>query len=148
MGSTDQYSAHDRARVPAEAPSLRRSFEPKPGAASAARRALEGLQPQIDRDLLERSSLALTEVVTNSVKHAGLTAPDTIDLQVWLSQDLLRIEVTDNGPGFDLLSVGPDPNYAGPGGWGLGVVDQVANRWGVDPGQSTRVWLEFDLPPR
>lgn len=112
-----------------------------------ARRALEGLRPQIDEDLLERSRLAVTEVVTNSIKHAGLAAPDTIDLQVCLSDDLLRIEVTDTGPGFDPLSVRPDPNYAGPGGWGLGVVDQVTNRWGVDPGEGTRVWLEFDLPP-
>jgi anti-sigma regulatory factor (Ser/Thr protein kinase) len=134
----------------AEAPcTIRRSLGPEPGAAGVARRALEeGLRPQIDGDLLERSLLAVTEVVTNSVKHAGLTATDTIDLQVGLSQDLLRIEVTDNGPGFDPLWVSPDPSHAASGGWGLGVVEQLTTRWGVDSGPATRVWLEFDLPPR
>ena len=29
-------------------------------------------------------------------------------------------------------------------GWGLWLIDQLTDRWGVDCSHSTRVWLEFD----
>lgn len=129
---------------PREPRSFRRSLRPEPDAASAARDALDDLWPQLDNDLLERSRLALSEIVTNSVKHARLKSPQTIDLQVWVLPHLLRIEVTDNGPGFDPVVARPAPDHAGSGGWGLRLVDQLTDRWGVEHGHSTRVWLELD----
>ena len=30
------------------------------------------------------------------------------------------------------------------GGWGLYLVDQLADRWGVNRGKLTRVWFEID----
>jgi anti-sigma regulatory factor (Ser/Thr protein kinase) len=128
---------------PAEPCSLRRAFEPDPGAASAARRALEGLRSKLDDDLLERSCLAISEVVTNSVKHTRSRAPQPIDLEVWVLPSRLRVEVTDRGPGFERTVARPDPDGAGAGGWGLWIVDQVTDGWGVEFGHSTRVWMEF-----
>ena len=113
----------------------------------AARQALSDLRSQVDDDLLERSRLALTEIITNSVKHAGLRPSQLIDVQVALFLALLRIEVTDAGPGFQPAVTRPDPSSAGAGGWGLWLVDQVTDRWGVDCSHSTRVWLEFDRGP-
>jgi anti-sigma regulatory factor (Ser/Thr protein kinase) len=82
----------------------------------------------VDDDLLDRSSLVLSEVVTNSVKHARLGPSQLIDVEVALLTSLLRIEVIDDGVG-------------------LWLVDQLADRWGVDCSHSTRVWLEFDRDP-
>jgi anti-sigma regulatory factor (Ser/Thr protein kinase) len=112
-----------------------------------ARRALDDLRPQVDDDLLERSRLALSEVMTNSVKHARLRPSQLIDVQVVLLASLLRIEVTDDGPGFQPVAKGPDPSNAAAGGWGLWLIDQLTDRWGVDCSHSTRLWLEFDRGP-
>jgi serine/threonine-protein kinase RsbW len=105
------------------------------------------LRAQIDDDLLERGRLALSEVVTNSVKHARLRPSQLIDVQVALFAALLRIEVADDGPGFRPVATRPDPSSAAAGGWGLWLVDQLTDRWGVDCSHSTRVWLEFDRSP-
>jgi anti-sigma regulatory factor (Ser/Thr protein kinase) len=124
--------------------SLRRSLTPNLDAATAARRALAGLDSQIDDDLLTRSRLAVSEVVTNSVKHAQLRPREAIDLEVWVLPDRLHVEVTDRGPGFKNRVARPDPDGAAAGGWGLWLVDQLADGWGVDLSHSTRVWMEFD----
>lgn len=113
----------------------------------AARRALDGLRPQIGDEVLQRGRLALTEVMTNSVKHARLRPSQLIDMQVALLVGLLRIEVTDDGPGFHPVATWPEPSRAAAGGWGLWLVDQLTDRWGVDCSHSTRVWLEFDRGP-
>ena len=119
------------------------SFRPDLHAATVARRALNDLSPTVDPDLLERCRLTLTEVVTNSVKHARLRPSQPIDVQIRVSPARVRIEVTDDGPGFDPPAVRPDSNLAA-GGWGLWLVDQLTDRWGVDRSHSASVWLEFD----
>jgi anti-sigma regulatory factor (Ser/Thr protein kinase) len=119
------------------------SFTADIQAPGAARRVLATLATDLGDDLLERSGLALTEVVANSVEHAGLTQTDEIHLHVSLCPELLRIEVLDDGPGFIAAPVASKPDKA-PHGWGLYVVDRLTDRWGVDCSHSTRVWLEFD----
>ena len=124
--------------------SVRRSLAPDLDAPAAARRALDAFRGQLEEDVIERSALVVTEVVTNSVTHAGLTAAQPIDLNIQVSPGCLRIEVTDEGSaGFDLVVTLPDPGQnSGRGFW---MVDQVTDRWGVDFTRSTRVWCEFDL---
>jgi anti-sigma regulatory factor (Ser/Thr protein kinase) len=53
------------------------------------------------------------------------------------------VEVTDRGKGFDPELV-PPPRRSGIGGWGLYLVDRLADRWGVDGDRATRVWFEID----
>jgi anti-sigma regulatory factor (Ser/Thr protein kinase) len=114
------------------------------GAAGAARRALDGFRGELEEDVIERSALVVTEVVTNSVTHAGLTAAQPIDLDIQLSPGCLRIEVTDEGTrSFDPAITPPDPGQDS--GRGLWMIDQLTDRWGVDFPRSTRVWCEFDL---
>ncbi len=86
----------------------------------------------------------MTEVVTNSVTHAGLTGAQPIDLNIQVLPGCLRIEVTDEGTRvFDPVVALPDPGQnSGRGFW---MVDQLADRWGVDFTRSARVWCEFDL---
>ena len=97
-----------------------------------------------DDDLLDRGSLVLTEVVTNSVMHARLRPSQLIDVEFALLSALLRIEVTDDGVGFHPRGMSPDRGRPGGGGWGLWLIDHLTDRWGVDSSHSTLVWLEFD----
>ena len=108
----------------------------QPEAAGAARRLLvrEGLDPDLDHTVC----LLVSEVVTNSIRHA---APETdrILLAARLTEDWARIEVRDGGPGCD-----PDIRHNATG-YGLRMLDMLAARWGVDrDDQGTRVWFEVD----
>ena len=125
---------------------VRRSLAPDQDAPGAARRALDGFRGRLDDDVIERSALVVTEVVTNSVTHAGLTAAQPIDLNIQASPGCLRIEVTDEGTrSFDPVVRAPDTGQSS--GRGFWMVDQLSDRWGVDFTRSTRVWCEFDLNP-
>lgn len=114
-------------------------------APAEARRALSGLASRVDADVLERLGLVVSEVITNCVRHAGLRSSQPIEMQVSLVPSLLRVEVTDDGPGFEAEASRPDIQDQ-VGGWGLWLVESLADRWGVEPGGGTRVWCEFDSP--
>ena len=113
------------------------ALRPTPEAVSAARRVLvrEGLDPDLDHTVC----LLASELVTNSIRHAGLGPQDRIVLAARLSSDFVRVEVRDSGSGFD-----PDVRH-GADGFGLRMMDTLASRWGVDVDRSgTRVWFEVD----
>ena len=125
---------------------VRLSLAPDLDAPAAARRALDGFGGQLEADVIERSALVVSEVVTNSVTHAGLTAAQPIDLNIQVFPGRLRIDVTDEGSrSFDPVVALSHPGQdSGRGFW---MVDQLTDRWGVDFTSSTRVWCEFDLDP-
>jgi anti-sigma regulatory factor (Ser/Thr protein kinase) len=108
-------------------------------AAAHARRALAKLRGDIDPPLMETLRLLVTELVTNSVKHAGATS---VVLKVLVGRSAVWTEVTDEGPGFDPANTGrPDDDRSG---WGLFLVERLAHRWGVNhDGPTTRVWFEL-----
>jgi anti-sigma regulatory factor (Ser/Thr protein kinase) len=105
-------------------------------AATVARRALEravrGLDPDRRADVL----LLTTELVTNAFRHGSPPITLTIDAE----DGTLRVEVEDAGGGRPARQ--PEPGPAG--GWGLLLVEEAADRWGVVDG-STNVWFEVDL---
>jgi anti-sigma regulatory factor (Ser/Thr protein kinase) len=110
----------------------------------AARNALDRLKNEIPPDMLENARLLVSELTTNSVRHAGLPQEATITFRADLSSDRLRVEVVDEGPGFD-----PEPALPSmyrTEGWGLYLVEQIADRWGVGPGPGSMVWFELDRP--
>jgi phosphoserine phosphatase RsbU/P len=55
----------------------------------------------LPREMLEDAALLTSEVVTNSVQHAGLSTGEGIGIELVLSDDSLRVSVTDPGPGFE-----------------------------------------------
>ena len=110
-----------------------------PDAAAHARQALARLRSDIDSPLMETLRLLVTELVTNSVTHARA---DNVILKVLVANKAVWTEVTDEGPGFDP----GDGNYPAEEhpGWGLFLVERLANRWGVNhEGRSTKVWFEL-----
>ena len=110
-------------------------------APSVARRALSELETQLDPDLFFSTRLLLTELVTNSVRHAQAGPSDWIGLDVLCSPEGVRVEVSDHGPGFEPRPDQPSPDSDQ--GRGLLLVDRMADRWGVRDG-GARVWFEID----
>jgi anti-sigma regulatory factor (Ser/Thr protein kinase) len=113
-----------------------------PEAASEGRHALDRLEGSIDPERLAELRLLVTELLTNSVRHATET-DDWIGLDVDIYANAVRVVVTDRGPGF-LPERNPQPHVDRPGGWGLCLVDRLADRWGVKRDGGTAVWFEVD----
>jgi anti-sigma regulatory factor (Ser/Thr protein kinase) len=111
-----------------------------PYAATAARLALDNLDAELDPVLAQDLRLLVTEAVKNSVQHAGVGPEDSIGLKIAVKPDLVRIEVTDDGPGFEPDASRPDEDEVS--GWGLFLIDQLAERWGVMQEKGTTVWFE------
>ena len=132
------------ATAPARPGSLRVELEPGPGCPAEARSALSPLADALPTQISMDLALLVSELVTNSVRHAGLRQRDVIRLQVEHSARVLRVEVSDPGAGFGASL--PEPAARGPGGWGLFLTERLADRWGVDREDGwTTVWLEVDL---
>jgi serine/threonine-protein kinase RsbW len=87
------------------------------------------------------ATLLTSEVVTNAVRHSGLTPGETIGFSVDVEDGTVRVGVSDDGPGFDK----PTHPVAGEDhGFGLAMVDRLADRWGVTHDGSNEVWFEID----
>src|SRR3954452_1874599 len=111
-------------------------------APSTARRALDALQvPLLGPQDAHRARLLVSEIVTNSVRHAHVQPPDWIGFDVELSPDALRVQVADRGPGFRPHPRRPPPEQVA--GRGLFLVDRLADRWGTSDGGRC-VWFELD----
>ena len=114
------------------------TFPREPRTVRAARAALYELEGHVPENRLYDASLCLSELVTNAVQHPG--AGGDLELTLTLDSDRLRVEVTDRGRGFD---PGP-PTEGDERGWGLFIVDNLADGWGVEPGEGTVVWFEIE----
>jgi anti-sigma regulatory factor (Ser/Thr protein kinase) len=117
-------------------------LRPTPGAVPDARSALESLGQKVSPQTLEDLRLLVSELVTNSVRHAGLGASQTIELKVKLSEDTVRVEVNDQGSGFEPAPRTSDSEDES--GWGLYLVSRLSDRWGVTSDGVTRVWFELN----
>jgi anti-sigma regulatory factor (Ser/Thr protein kinase) len=109
-------------------------------APAAARQALRGLGLKPSEDAAV--ALLTSELVTNNVRHAGLGPRQRIRLWAQITEQTARIEVIDGGAGVDVSVRAPGAG----GGWGLRLVDALADRWGVAHDHGTRVWFELDRP--
>src|SRR5688500_18250557 len=96
----------------------------------SARQCLDGLAPFVPRSALETARLLLSELVTNSYRHARLTEHDCIDVRAWAAEDGLRVEVRD--PGIGIPAEREPPRAGEPSGWGLYLVDHLARRWAIE----------------
>lgn len=112
------------------------ALRPDPRAARQARCALA--DAHIPDELQHTVGLLVTELIANSLRHAGLQEDQRILFAARFVPDLVRVEVHDPGPGFD-----PEDRHA-IRGYGLRLVDKLASRWGVEFDEGTRVWFEVD----
>jgi anti-sigma regulatory factor (Ser/Thr protein kinase) len=115
-------------------------------AAAKARRALSKLA--LPLPLAFDAQVAVSELVTNSVRHAGLGPDDLIRITADWSGTRLKVHVRDRrrsvGPAMVSGSIRPAPGAES--GWGLYLVDHVACRWGTS---ASGYWFELQQqPPR
>jgi anti-sigma regulatory factor (Ser/Thr protein kinase) len=107
------------------------------------RHSLDGLADQIHTEEFENLRLVVNELATNSILHAGLDPKDWVQLRVSLTSKVVYGEVCDSGSGFETLP--PPPKAGKSSGWGLYIVERVADRWGVEWAEPFCVWFEIDL---
>jgi len=114
-----------RLRIPAKAEYI-----------TLCRLALTGLAQlrDISDDTMADLKLALTEAVSNSVRHAyGVEGDGHVDITYELQPDRLGIQVVDDGNGFD-----PDeaPALVGDelseGGLGIAIIRTIADEFEID----------------
>jgi anti-sigma regulatory factor (Ser/Thr protein kinase) len=109
-------------------------------AAARARAELSRLRSMLDDPILENVRLLVTELVTNSVRHAQAS---DIELLVVVSRTRVHVEVANPGGGFEPRPSGPEDSDTG---WGLFLVDRLSDEWGVTQGSGAdyqRVWFEL-----
>ena len=121
--------------------SLRLSIAGGPLAPGRARAWLQSAAAWLP-DELERKLLLLTsELVNNSVVHGQAGEGDLIEIEVRATSNGVRAQVSDPGSGFAPGARTREVDE--PGGWGLVLVDQLAERWGVEHDDRTSVWFEL-----
>ena len=112
-----------------------------PFAAREARRKIAGIGAALPQQVVSDVTLLVSELVTNSYRHGGLPKSDAIRLRVLSEGGTIRIEVADGGRAGRPEVREPDVD----GGWGLRIVEELADRWGADRGAAgTTVWFELE----
>jgi anti-sigma regulatory factor (Ser/Thr protein kinase) len=124
------------------ASSLRLELERDVGAPAIARaavseRAIElGFEGSFGHTLV----LLVSEVVSNAVRHSPGPADAPITLLATMSEEKIRVAVTDAGEGFTPRPREPDSLSDG---YGLYLLDKAASSWGVENTGGTTVWFEL-----
>jgi anti-sigma regulatory factor (Ser/Thr protein kinase) len=112
-----------------------------PWAVSEVRQALERLS--LPGPVLDDARLLVSELLSNSIRHAGLHADDRIRVLATISGSRLRLDVLDR-----THVVGPaGPTRPSPGaesGWGLYLVNYLSARCGWGP---EGYWFELPIQP-
>lgn len=117
-----------------------------PAAAGEARGALGARLGARDSASLHTLMLVTTELVTNSVRHAGLAANDRIGLQVRSRDDWIRVDVVDRGRRF-VPHVPTVRDIEESSGRGLLFLDRMVERWGISQhAAGRRHWFELRVP--
>lgn len=101
-----------------------------------SRSHLAPMQPSLE-PRYEDVLLVVSELVSNSVRHSD---SDGIDLTVRTKDGHIRVEVSDDGPGF---------THDTPRGEGLGltIIEKLAERWGLVSSDRFTVWAELSRTP-
>jgi two-component sensor histidine kinase len=104
-----------------------------------ARRALDGELAYLGADAESRMRLVMSEIVTNAVRHGDLAPGDRIHVSVDLTDEGARVEVRQptRAEAASRTQGGDD------GGYGLELVDELTQAWGMEPGPPGVVWFEI-----
>ena len=83
--------------------------------------------------------LAMSEIVTNAVRHGHLAPDGQVHVTVDLRESDARVEVRQaTRADAAIRSEGGDD-----GGFGLRLIDELTQAWGIDPGPPGVVWFEI-----
>ncbi len=131
-GATARSGQTERVEFPAVAESV-----------LAARAAVVdfGIRAGLPPDRVEALRLAVSEAVTNAVRHAYRDGPGTVRVTASVMFDELLVRVEDDGCGPDVPPVSPGL------GWGCRLMELDCDRFSLERGSrgGTRVSLRFRL---
>ena len=118
----------------------RASFPAELRSAAAARRHAEVVLAAWGLDeTREVVRLLVSELVVNAVLHAGSPA----ELTIRRLPGCIRVEVSDTSPERPAMR---EHSPTAPNGRGLLILDDLAQRWGVDVSAAGKtVWFELDV---
>ena len=114
-GASKQFPSEVGART------LCREFPSTPGAIARARHALDGLYGELGERLHRTAELLVSELVSNSVRHSKATN-GAIELVASVTPTVVRVEVSDDGEGFEPPPATSDDAESGRG---LGLVREL-----------------------
>ena len=117
-----------------------------PQSPARARAEVRELLAGHDRTQVGDVVLLASEIVTNAVVHPDSASGAPIGLRIFTYEEGVRIEVDDDGQGFDVVARAEPEDERGRG---LFLVDRFSSRWGTghiraDRGRRFVVWFEFD----
>ena len=113
-------------------------------AARCARRAVrEELCDALPGRRLADVELLVSELATNSVRHAGCDESGELAMEADVRPDRVRVRLTDPGPGFDAGPAEP-PAAGATGGYGLVLLERLSDRWGIQRNGGFSVWFEVE----
>jgi anti-sigma regulatory factor (Ser/Thr protein kinase) len=115
-----------------------RRFRCQPGAVSAARGFVRDVLSDHPEPVTDAAELMASELTANAVRHART------DFELAIRSDsLIRVEVSDCGPGEPTLL---SPSREEVAGRGLQIVQALSDEWGVNRAEGGKtVW--FTLKP-
>jgi anti-sigma regulatory factor (Ser/Thr protein kinase) len=113
-----------------------------PGAPQIARNALARLDG-VPPELLDKAQLIASELVTNGVRHGNTQAGGPIQFSARRYPSVLRIDV--ENPAADSRPEIQPRGQLRSSGYGLIIVDSLADRWGSDVDDAVRIWCELEL---
>jgi anti-sigma regulatory factor (Ser/Thr protein kinase) len=87
--------------------------------------------------------LVASELVTNAVKHSGGRPGDTLTVDLTVGRGRLLIAVVDPGRSSTRAQAQSEGGVLG--GFGLRLVEALADRWGSERAERHRVWAELAL---
>lgn len=110
-------------------------------AAAAARRSILSAGADVPPAYRGRLVLLLNEMVTNAIQHGGADADEGVRIRLSYSESSVRVEIADPGATESTHRVTSE------GGWGLLLVDNLSDRWGLDsrPDGGSVAWFELSL---
>jgi anti-sigma regulatory factor (Ser/Thr protein kinase) len=113
-----------------------------------ARRQVVAICEGLPGDLIAAAELLTDELVTNAVIHPvrQTSYPATITVQIHLTAERLRVEITDHDPAP--VHATSSPGTLAEHGWGLKLVAELATTWGVHPldvGVGKTIWFELQM---
>ena len=100
----------------------------------AAREAVRSFARELGAESTADACLLVCELATNAYRHGR----GDIRLRITLDGEVARFVVYDDGGARFQPITDPDEH----GGWGLNLVQRVADRWGTG-GAPTHVWFEL-----
>ncbi|MET8155947.1 ATP-binding protein [Sphaerisporangium sp. NPDC005289] len=120
------------------------------GTRTSVRRARQFTQDLLGEDhpAVDDAVLAVSELVTNSLRHShSEEAGGTVTLTIRSSDTAIRIEVTDEGSSTSTPHVRDEPDAEG--GRGLQIINALAKEWGTTHhGPNVTLWCDIAIVRR